>query len=374
MPPVALLLTALLAPGSTPPVRPTRPVQEDPLAAAIDVSRRAMVRHLVESSLAPGCAAAVAIRGEVVWEEGFGFADLDHRVEAGVETRFGLGSLSKALTMACAGGLVQDGLLDLDAPVEDYLPDFPFAEEGITLRLLAAHQSGLTDDVTSALADSDENFATIEDAYRRIVAGERLTSAPGEGVRYSNGPYTILARAMEVASGKSYLELMQEYVLGPAGMEETVPNDRRAIIPLRTGFYRVAEGGHFEHATHHDPSIKLAAAGWLATAGDMARFGAALLAGELVEGPVRDDLLTRVPLSDGTLTEFGMGLRYTEDEGRGVWHAPGGGHGISCWLLLYPEVELTIVILSNCSTGPVGGPVMGVLTEEFVRLAEGSSR
>lgn len=343
---------------------------EDELARAIDLGRRGMIEHMLETGRAPGSAVAVAIGECVVWEEGFGTAHLEQDVAASAATRFGLGSLSKVLTMVCAERLAEEGRLDLDVPVEAILPDFPFVGEGITLRRLAAHQSGLTDEVAALHADSDVSYPTLEAAYQAVIAGERIVAEPGTEIAYANGTYTILARAMEVAAEESYLELMQRYVLGPAGMDRTTPDDRKRIVAGRSGFYHMLAEGRFENARHHDSSIKLPAAGWLSTAGDMARFGGALLSGELLATEAARDFFSTVPFTDGTPTEYGLGLRYTEDEGRPVWHHPGGGHGISCWILLYPEQELTIVILSNCNQGPVGGAVMDVLSESFVRVAE----
>lgn len=329
-----------------------------------------MIEHMLETGRAPGSAAAVAIGTRVVWEEGFGTADLEQDVDTTITTRFGVGSLSKVLTITCAARLAEEGVLDLDAPVERYLTEFPFAGEGITLRQLAAHQSGLTDNVSVRYADTNDHFPTIADAYRLVVSNESLASKPGTLVEYANGTYTIIARAMEVASGESYSDLMQRFVLGPAGMDRTEPDDRRRIVPGRTGFYHMLEEGKFENATHHDSSFKLPAAGWLSTAGDMARFGAALLSGDLLGTEALRDMLSVVPLVDGTPTKYALGFEYVVDEGRPVFHLPGGGHGISCWILLYPEQRLTIAILSNCNEGPVGGTIMGLLTEHFVRVAE----
>ena len=83
------------------------------------------VAQIIAKGQAPGVGVAVAVNGSVVWSEGFGLANLEHGVPVSPDTRFGLGSISKTLTMAAAMRLVDKGKLDLDAPVEQYLPDFP---------------------------------------------------------------------------------------------------------------------------------------------------------------------------------------------------------------------------------------------------------
>ena len=102
---------------------------------------RSVLQRIIDDGEAPGLAIAVAIDGEVVWTEGFGFADLESRRPVTADTLFGIGSISKTLTMAGVMSMVEDGLLDLDAPIETWLPDFPHAGRGVTLRRIAAHQS-----------------------------------------------------------------------------------------------------------------------------------------------------------------------------------------------------------------------------------------
>lgn len=86
-------------------------------------SNRAAVRAMMARASVPGV--GVAVDGQMVWAEGFGLADVEQHVAATIETKFGIGSISKSLTMALVGRLVEEGLVDLDAPVERYLPEFP---------------------------------------------------------------------------------------------------------------------------------------------------------------------------------------------------------------------------------------------------------
>jgi serine beta-lactamase-like protein LACTB, mitochondrial len=108
----------------------------------------------------PGAAAAVAVGGQIVWSEGFG--------QASRETPFGIGSISKALTLAAAMTLVDEGRLDLDAPIERYLPDWPHRGRGITARRLAARQSGLADSFADEHYTATAHFPDLDSAYRHI--------------------------------------------------------------------------------------------------------------------------------------------------------------------------------------------------------------
>jgi CubicO group peptidase (beta-lactamase class C family) len=325
---------------------------------------RATLQAMIDRGEAPGCSVAVAVGGQVVWSEGFGWADLEQRVPATAATRFGIGSISKSLTAAGLVALADAGLLDLDAPVERYVPAFPYPGRGVTLRRIASHQSGLADEIATRLHSTTEHFATVEAAYATLRE-ERLVCKPGSRAEYATGSYTLLGRAMEAAAERGFVEVLQQRVFAPAGMTGVIANDPRRLIPGRTRFYLDAEGGGFENAPTYDPSHKLPGAGFLTTAEDLARFGAALLRPGMLSERGRAELFGPVPLADGTATEFALGFRAKDDDGHRLLHQPGGGIGISAWLFVYPDDDLVVALLSNVPTGPVGGATRRAITDAF---------
>ena len=330
---------------------------------------RDVLGGLVRDGRAPGIAVGVALGGRIVWTEGFGHADLGNKLPATASTLFGTGSITKTLTMAGALAMMDAGLLDLDVGVETYLPDFPHKGRGVTLRRLAAHQSGLTDDFATAHYQTSRHFATLEEAYREMMAQEILSYEPGGKVQYATGLYTIIGRVMEVRAKRPYLTVMKDRVFDPAGLTSVVPNDRRATIAARTEFYSERPGGGFEKAPFFDPSHKLPGAGFLATAEDIARFGAALLRDGILSARARAEMFRPVPLSNGSKTEYALGLRLGEFDGRPLLHLPGGGIGISAWLFIHPHDDLVIALLSNVSTAPVGGRTHAEIARAFLRQA-----
>jgi serine beta-lactamase-like protein LACTB len=332
----------------------------DPAIAA----SRVAVQRIIDAGTAPGVGAAVAVRGEVVWSDGFGLADVDHRTPVTRETRFGVGSISKSFTMAAAMTIVDEGRLDLDAPIERYRPDFPHAGRGITVRRLAVHQSGMDDSFAVAHYDSTAPFPTLDSAYQQIRS-EKLLHEPGTAVAYGTGLYTIIGRVMETVDGRPFDELMRRRLFEPAGMRSAVAHNPRIRIPNRTIFYVPGNGASVRPAPPVDPSFKLPGAGYLATAEDVARFGAALLRGTLLSARARKELFTAVPLASRAATEFAPGFRVAEEKGRRLVHQPGGGLGISAWLFVYPDDELVIALTSNIATGPVGGRARREIAEAF---------
>lgn len=134
---MATVVLVTAAPRATPQSR-----SPDINARALEQARetgRARLRELAARGDSPGIAAAVSMDGAIVWAEGCGVANLEYGVAASERTRFGLGRPSKTITAIGLLSLVDRGRIDLDAPIERYLPDFPHAGSGITLRRLAAH-------------------------------------------------------------------------------------------------------------------------------------------------------------------------------------------------------------------------------------------
>jgi CubicO group peptidase (beta-lactamase class C family) len=337
-----------------------------PAKAAVDASREA-VRTMMARAKVPGVGVAVASGDAVIWSEGFGVADLEQGVPVTRETKFGIGSITKSLTMALFGRLMEERLVDLDAPLERSLPEFPHRGLGISVRLVAGHLSGLDDTFDSSARQGTAHYATTSEALAKIIR-EPLRHRPRTRHFYTTGPYTLIAGVVETATGRDFRALMAERVLAPLGLKHTVPNDRRAIVPDRTAFYVVDEATSLPvNAPYFDPSYKWAGAGYLSTAEDVARFGAAMMRPGFLTQATRDELFRPLETSDGENTGFALGWRVGKDTlGRRIVHQPGGGPGISCWLVLYPDHGLAIAVLSNQTGAPVGGRTLQAIADAFL--------
>lgn len=358
-----VLSIALFTASSPPGVGPQL---ESRLADAM-AEGRGVLRTLVESRRTPGAAAAAVVNGRLVWSEGAGLADLEHDVPAAAETRFGIGSVSKTLTMAAAVRLWERGVVDLDAPIERYLPDFPHRGRGITIRRIAAHQSGISDRFAADHYTTARHFDTLDEAYREIARAP-LEYEPGTRTVYATGVFTIVGRALEAAAGRDYRTLMREEVFAPAGALDIVPNDRAAIVPRRSGFYVVAGSGGFENGPFFDPSFKLPGAGYLATAPGLARVGASLLRSRLLTDRGRAEMFRTVPLADRTATPYALGLQAGDDPA--FRYLMGGGIGISSFLGVHADADLVIVLLANAS-GAIDRSVYQRMAAPFLRALDG---
>lgn len=293
----------------------------------------------------PGLSLAVAEGGQVRHEAGFGFADVENEVPARPETVYRLASVSKPMTAVAVMKLAQDGRLDLEAPVTRYCPEFPEKPWPVTSRQLLCHQGGVRwyrpdeQPMTRRFASLGEGLA--------LFADDALAFEPGTKVLYSTYGYTLLGCAAAHAAGQAFLPLLQEAVLGPAGMTSTRDDDVRELIPNRAQGYVRDESGRLLNSALADTSYKVPGGGLCGTAPDVARFGAALLSGRLVTRATLDRMLTRQRTRDGRATGYGLGLTLgTRGGRREAWHQ-GGQERVSTVLYLRTDGELAVALLAN---------------------------
>lgn len=243
----------------------------------------AEVRERVEANLAryqvPGAAVALVDDGEMVWAEGFGIAEVATGRPVRADTMFQAGSLSKSVTAWAVLYLAAEGVIDLDAPVEEQvdgwsLPDSPYDTSGVTPRRLLAHTSGLPFAI-GATPLSPARFRSGEVDQEAFT----LVQEPGSGFIYSNPGYALLALLVEDTSGDDFASVLAERVLQPLGMEDsTFALDASDVARSATGY--TADG---EPVAPTWPS-PLGASGLHTTAVDLARFVAAAHDGERAAG------------------------------------------------------------------------------------------
>ena len=316
------------------------------------------IHKFIAASKVPGISAALVQDGEFVWSAGFGMADLENSVPATSETLYRLGSISKPITATAAMELWERGKLDLDARVQKYCPAFPEKPWPITARELLAHLGGIryyrVSEIPYSVSQADpevgntHHFENGIEGGLKFFAKDPLVAQPGTHFNYSTQGYTLIGCAIEGASGKKYTDYVRENVLVPAGMLHTLPDDRFAIIPLRTRFYSQGKSGAVVNAEFLDSSYKVPGGGWLSSAPDMARFEVAILADRLINKATRSIMWTPQMPSDGLgRMVYGLGWQAGTTGGvRDVGHG-GSQQGSSAMILIAPAVRDGVVVLTN---------------------------
>jgi len=326
-----------------------------PYAAAIEESRHLM-DSLLKTGNAPGMDIAVSLHGEVVWSEGFGYADLEHQVKViSGKTRFRIGSVSKPIAAASVGRLMDMKKIDLDAPIQTYVPYFPGKRYPVTLRQVGGHLAGIRHYRNREFMLA-EHFNTVEEGIA-IFKDDTLLFEPGTRFSYSSYGFNLLSAAVEGASGEDFLAFMQREVFDEIGMTSTTADMNDSIIVHRASFYEVNDAMQFENAPYVDNSYKWAGGGFLSTTLDLLQFGEAhMVPGYLSESTLAV-LTTPQVLASGDTTDYGLGWFTWKENGRQFISHGGGSIGGITDFVVYPDEELVIAVLSNSSNTRYGDVV-----------------
>jgi CubicO group peptidase (beta-lactamase class C family) len=349
----ALLLAALLAAGCLPHPPATPPATP---AAGFEEANRLLETYR-ERHAFPGGVLAVGNRGALVHLHPFGRLSYDADAPpVTARTLYDLASLTKVVaTTTVAMILVDEGKLDLDRPVQAYLPRFQGpGKESVTVRHLLTHSSGL--DATAPLFREIQGRA----AYVERIQAMDLLYPAGSRSLYSDLGVILLGEVIEKAAGQPFEKLVRERVIEPLGMHDTMfrpPADLRPrTAPTEIDPWR---GRLIQGEVHDENAFALGGvaphAGLFGTASDLARFARMLLNGGVLEGHrivSREtiELFTRRAGIPGSDRALGWDTRSAEGSSAGTLFSPRSfGHtgftGTSIWI--DPERELFVILLTN---------------------------
>ncbi len=294
--------------------------------------------------LQPGAAVMVIRDGEIVHQAGYGYANLEQQTPITADSAFRLASVSKQFTAMAVMVLAEDGSLSYDDPVSRYLPALaPY--DGVTIRQMMTHTSGLPEyyDVIDTTAGMPSNA----DALELLGTIAEPAFAPGERYEYSNPAYDMLAPLVEAVSGKDFPTFMRERVFAPAGMQSSFIFDHtEPAFPHRVKGYE-PDGAGFK-LNDYDPLNHIVGSGGMySTLNDFFRWDQQLYSESLVSRAALDEAFTPARLNNGESTDYGFGWRIDEYNGQRRVRHGGSWIGFRTHIARYPDVGLSIVILSN---------------------------
>ena len=321
--------------------------QTDPRTAAIDsaVAREVKARRI------PGLSFAVIDHGEITIRQTYGLANLETETPVQPNSVFELASLTKQFTAACVMMLVQQGKLRLDDSISTYIDGAPVAWNGITIRRLLTHTSGLPIDAIVRTDGSPLLDISTRQAFD-FVSRQPLLAPPGTRWSYSDAGYFLLGMVIERASGMSYRDFVQQRVLNVVDMKESSILDRSQIIKHHVSVYsRRGEGlVNWRRDWQYElPSFF----GILSTIDDLAKWDNSLRNHALLSDASIRQMWTPVTLDNGddVWPWYGFGFNLSEMRGRRVAeHAGASG----TFLLHVIDEPLSVIVLSNLDAS--GGP------------------
>jgi len=357
---VLLIALALLLPG---------PFCRIARSAHIDASESARVDHLfaaLKQGIQPGAGVLVIRDGRIVHEAAYGYADIEKQIPLTVDSTFRLDSVSKQFTAMAVMLLAEDGKLAYDDPVSRYVPEL-VTYPGVTVRHLLTHTGGLPDYYD--VIDTTHGWPSNADAAKLLGQLAKPVFAPGTRHEYSNAGYDMLAQVVEGASGQRFADFVRNRIFKSVGMQHSLVHDHtRPPVERRVLGYDKTDNG-FALNDEHPLNGIVGSGGVFTTLGDMYLWDQALYGDRLVSRATIQQAFTPYVLPDGESTGYGFAWRIDEYRGIRRVHHGGSWVGFRSHISRYPDIGLTIVILSNRGDFEPPG-YMDRITDIYLRPAD----
>ena len=318
--------------------------------------------------------ALVAEQGKVVYKKGIGMANMEWDIENTTDTKHRLGSITKQFTAMLILQLAADGKLDLQAPITDYLPDYPNGHDPqITTHHLLTHTSGIPNYTAFPGFFKDQSRDPYTpDEFVKKFADEKLDFTPGEKFTYSNSGYFLLGVLIEKVSGKTYEAMLQENIFTPLNMNDSGYDHHGEIIKNRaTGYEK--QGNEFVNSNYIDMSIPYAAGSLYSTVEDLYLWDQALYTNKMLSKEYM--VLYFKPYINAwgnSHYAYGWGvgkdvIGNTTDSIYTISHG-GGINGFNTNISRSPSDKTLIVLLNN-----TGGAPLNQMTQSIRAILKGKT-
>lgn len=299
----------------------------------------------------PGCAALVSINGKPEYTYCTGKANLELNVPMKIEHKFRIGSLTKQFTAIGIMILAEQGKLEIDDSIQQYIPNFPVKEYTVTIEHLLTHTSGIKSYTSPEIMD--EKFMRQyhhPDSLVNSFAQFPLEFQPGSKFSYSNSGYHLLGLIIEKASGKSYATFMKEEIFDKASMRNTRIDSHNDIIENRIPGYDPSIEP--VNAQFIDMSLPFSAGNIISSVSDLNLWYKTLFDYKIVKKETLKKAHTPYILSSGETTGYGYGWGIKTIQGQAVISHDGGIPGFLSSGFYFTEQKIFTVVLSNCTCNP----------------------
>lgn len=294
----------------------------------------------------PGAVFLVAKNGKPIYRKAFGQANIELDVAMLPENVFQLGSMTKQFTAIAILQLVEQGKLELKAPIAKYIPDYPNGNN-ITIHQLLTHTSGIKDFTKmksiNSIAQKDLSPKEMVDFFKN----EPVDFAPGEKFDYNNSGYVLLGYLIELAAGETYENYIQKHIFDKAGMSHSRYASDVAIVNKRAYGYRKNDAGYV-NKPKISFSVPFASGSLMSTVDDMLRWQNALNKKLLLKENTLKQAFTKYKLNNGEEYTYGYGWHLKEINGVATREHGGSVFGFKTMGVYVPSLDVYVIGLSNC--------------------------
>ena len=309
----------------------------------------AFVRSEMQERQIPGLQLAVIQHGKVVLKRNFGLASLQYQVPVTDTSLFSINSATKAFAGVAVMQLVQEGKIDLAAPIGQYLTDLPVAWRAVTVTQLLNHTSGLPDVLDQRSGKLVGPLPDDADAAWTAVQALPVEAPPGQRYRYNQTNYVLLAQLIERQGGQPFTTFIQRRQFDVAGMRHSGFGDAKDVVANKASSYVLGRGGNgYRNVIEDFPVYMRAGAGINSNAGELANWLIALQSGRLLAPASVERLWQPTSLNDGKPAPWALGWPTIGRDGHRAVAGIGGGRSA---FYVYPNDGLAVIILSNLAGG-----------------------
>lgn len=324
-----------------------------------------LIRREMRVRRIPGLQVAVVQRGQTVLLKSYGVANVQHAVPVTNQTVFSLNSCTKAFTGVAIMQLVEEGKVDLEAPVSRYVENLPVAWQPVKVRQLLTHVSGLPDILRKVLDPKSGGYVgrdNEESSWAKVLALP-MEFPIGEQFSYNQTNYVLLGKIIDRFRGKPFVQVFDEQQFRVANLSATSFGDSRDVVPNMVQIYRYVNqidgkpvgDNKLTNAYEEFPAFKRTSSGLNSTASDVARWLIALQQGKLLKTKAAlEKLWTAGTYNNGQSTQWALGWMTKPRPSHAAVIATGGGRSA---FFVYPNDDLSIVVLTNLA---------GSFPEEFI--------
>ena len=304
----------------------------------------------------PGCAVGVSRNGAIVYEHGYGIANLELGVPITSATVFHIASISKSFTAMSIVLAAEHGQLSLDDEVQKYVPEWVDRDDHITIRHLLTHTSGLRDAFgLLGWASPSENAGDQNAAIVRMLARQRgVNFAPGTEFQYNNGGYNLLGSIVKRATGQSLRSFADANIFKPLGMTHTHVHDDPAMLVTNraSGYSKDVDGWRLALS---DNQGVVGNAGMQSTVGDLLLWEQNFDTSRVGTPATLAAMQKPTALIGGKTSTYGFGLGIGRYRGLQTIGHSGGDYGIATNVVRYPEQRFAVAVLCNIDSYVMGG-------------------
>ncbi|HTS47686.1 MAG TPA: serine hydrolase [Bryobacteraceae bacterium] len=298
-------------------------------------------------------AALVADHGRIIFEKGYGLANMEWNTPNTPDTKFRLGSITKQFTATLVMQLVEQGKISLSAPIAAYLADYPKpAADRITIHELLNHTSGIPGYTELPEFGAKSREASKPADFVAFFSQRPLLFEPGSKFSYSNSAYFLLGVILEKVTGQPYERLLRERILDRAGMHDTGYDSTAPLLPKRAWGYDSTLNG-YRNASYIDMSLPFSAGSLYSTAEDLFRWDRALYTDQILTRASKDKMFTP------GLSDYGYGWFIRKGAVTTVEH-DGGINGFNTLISRDLEPQRLIVLLNNTGGAPLDAMAAGI--------------